>query len=57
LQGRGHVLQEAAAVVGAFREILRLPGRPPVLATLSPLERLTSSRYSRLLECESVSAC
>jgi hypothetical protein len=35
--------------IGAHRPILRPPGRPPVLGRLSPLERLTNSRYATLL--------
>jgi hypothetical protein len=35
--------------IGAHREIIRSPGRPPVLGALSPLERLSSSRYATLL--------
>jgi hypothetical protein len=40
--------------VRAWREIIRQPGRAPMLGALSAIEPAADSRYARLLACETV---
>jgi hypothetical protein len=46
-------VHDGTAHLRAHREIIRRPGRGPLLGALSAIEPASDSRYARLLECAS----